>query len=95
MNNDFCIISCIYAVRITYVILAVNLPLVPLLSFIKFYEDIFRQGANWRDFRTKVNPAMLKPKLVKLYAPGLDDIAQELVERQVKYPGFLVYHLSL
>ncbi|KAJ0176637.1 hypothetical protein K1T71_007816 [Dendrolimus kikuchii] len=39
------------------------------------------QGAKWREFRTKVNPAMLKPKLVKLYAPGLDEIAKEMVDR--------------
>lgn len=42
------------------------------------------QGAQWREFRTKVNPAMLKPKLVKLYAPGLDEIAVEMVEKLSK-----------
>nr|QLI62165.1 cytochrome P450 16 [Streltzoviella insularis] len=39
------------------------------------------QGSKWRDFRTKVNPALLKPKLVKLYTPGLDDIARDMVAR--------------
>ncbi|XP_072949195.1 cytochrome P450 CYP12A2-like isoform X2 [Epargyreus clarus] len=42
------------------------------------------QGLQWRDFRTKVNPALLKPKLVKLYEPALDEIAQEMVARLVK-----------
>ncbi|KAJ2949035.1 hypothetical protein O0L34_g5977 [Tuta absoluta] len=39
------------------------------------------QGSQWREFRTKVNPAMLKPKLVKVYAPGLEEIARDMVER--------------
>ncbi|CAH2980876.1 unnamed protein product [Chilo suppressalis] len=39
------------------------------------------QGKKWRDFRTKVNPALLKPKIVKLYAPGLEEIADDLVAR--------------
>ncbi|KOB72593.1 Uncharacterized protein OBRU01_09064 [Operophtera brumata] len=42
------------------------------------------QGRKWRDFRTKVNPAMLKPKIIKLYAPGLEQIADELVARITK-----------
>ncbi|XP_075977886.1 cytochrome P450 CYP12A2-like [Anticarsia gemmatalis] len=39
------------------------------------------QGAKWRDFRTKVNPALLKLKLVRVYTPPLDEIAQDFVER--------------
>ncbi|XP_021188293.3 cytochrome P450 CYP12A2 [Helicoverpa armigera] len=39
------------------------------------------QGEKWRDFRTKVNPALLKLKLVKVYAPPLDEIAQDMVQR--------------
>ncbi|CAG9786719.1 unnamed protein product [Diatraea saccharalis] len=39
------------------------------------------QGEKWREFRTKVNPALLKPKIVKLYAPGLEEIADELVSK--------------
>ncbi|XP_028042906.1 cytochrome P450 CYP12A2-like isoform X2 [Bombyx mandarina] len=39
------------------------------------------QGPEWREFRTKVNPALLLPKLVKLYAPGIDEIAQDFVHR--------------
>ncbi|XP_004932126.1 cytochrome P450 CYP12A2 isoform X1 [Bombyx mori] len=39
------------------------------------------QGPEWREFRTKVNPALLLPKLVKLYAPGIDEIAQDFVQR--------------
>ncbi|XP_049873861.1 cytochrome P450 CYP12A2-like isoform X2 [Pectinophora gossypiella] len=42
------------------------------------------QGAQWRQFRTKVNPALLKPKLVKLYAPALEGIAKDMVERLTK-----------
>ncbi|KAJ8722067.1 hypothetical protein PYW08_004469 [Mythimna loreyi] len=39
------------------------------------------QGEKWREFRTKVNPALLKLKLVKVYAPGLDEVAQDAVNR--------------
>ncbi|XP_069359520.1 cytochrome P450 CYP12A2-like isoform X2 [Maniola hyperantus] len=39
------------------------------------------QGEQWRDFRTKVNPALLKPKLVKLYTPVLEEIAADMVAR--------------
>ncbi|XP_046965915.1 cytochrome P450 CYP12A2-like [Vanessa cardui] len=42
------------------------------------------EGAQWRDFRTKVNPALLKPKLVKLYAPVLEKIAEDMVARLKK-----------
>lgn len=44
----------------------------------------YRQGEKWRDFRKKVNPAMLKIKLVKVYAPGLEEIAYDTVERYPK-----------
>nr|ASO98054.1 cytochrome p450 CYP333A12 [Spodoptera exigua] len=43
------------------------------------------QGEKWRDFRTKVNPALLKLKLVKVYAPPLEEIAQDLVQRIRRY----------
>ncbi|XP_045772775.1 cytochrome P450 CYP12A2-like isoform X2 [Maniola jurtina] len=39
------------------------------------------QDMQWRDFRTKVNPALLKPKLVKLYTPVLEEIADDMVAR--------------
>ncbi|CAH2232805.1 cytochrome P450 CYP12A2-like isoform X2 [Pararge aegeria] len=39
------------------------------------------QGMQWRDFRTKVNPALLKPKLIKLYTPSLEEIAEDMVAR--------------
>ncbi|KAG6443747.1 cytochrome P450 CYP12A2 [Manduca sexta] len=42
---------------------------------------ITAQGKEWRDFRMKVNPALLKPKLVKLYGPALDEIAVEMTQR--------------
>ncbi|XP_059048495.1 cytochrome P450 CYP12A2-like isoform X2 [Achroia grisella] len=41
------------------------------------------QDEDWRHFRTKVNPALLKPKLVKLYEPSLEEIAKELVDRLI------------
>lgn len=46
-----------------------------------FYGLTTAQGDQWREFRTKVNPALLKLKLVKVYAPGLDEIAQDAVNR--------------
>ncbi|XP_032517342.2 cytochrome P450 CYP12A2-like isoform X1 [Danaus plexippus] len=39
------------------------------------------EGVHWRDTRTKVNPVLLKPKLVKLYSPLLEEIADEMVQR--------------
>ncbi|CAH2096223.1 unnamed protein product [Euphydryas editha] len=39
------------------------------------------EGTQWRDFRTKVNQALLKLKLVKLYAPALEEIAGDMVAR--------------
>ncbi|CAB3221934.1 unnamed protein product [Arctia plantaginis] len=39
------------------------------------------QGPKWRDFRTKVNPALLKLKLVRVYTSALEEIAQDFVER--------------
>ncbi|KAJ8722068.1 hypothetical protein PYW08_004470 [Mythimna loreyi] len=39
------------------------------------------QGEKWRQFRSKVNPALLKLKLVKVYAPGLDEVSQDAVNR--------------
>ncbi|CAG4955958.1 unnamed protein product [Colias eurytheme] len=42
------------------------------------------EGAQWRDFRSKVNPIFLKPKLVKLYAPALSEIADDFVSRLLK-----------
>ncbi|CAF4917575.1 unnamed protein product [Pieris macdunnoughi] len=37
------------------------------------------EGAQWRDFRTKVNPIFLKPKLVKLYTSALSEIADDML----------------
>nr|AJN91159.1 cytochrome P450 monooxygenase CYP333A13 [Cnaphalocrocis medinalis] len=42
------------------------------------------QGDQWRDFRTKVNPALLKIKMVQLYAPGLEEIAEDSIARLLK-----------
>ncbi|CAG4955952.1 unnamed protein product [Colias eurytheme] len=42
------------------------------------------EGSQWRDFRSKVNPIFLKPKLVKLYAPALNDIADDFISRLLK-----------
>ncbi|XP_073956280.1 cytochrome P450 CYP12A2-like isoform X2 [Choristoneura fumiferana] len=52
-----------------------------------YYGLTSAQGPKWRDFRTKVNPALLKPKLVKLYAPALGEIAEEMVDRLTKLSG--------
>ncbi|XP_047991754.1 cytochrome P450 CYP12A2-like isoform X2 [Leguminivora glycinivorella] len=69
-------------------------PLRPGFETVQYYRDVLRkerfggyysllsaQGPQWRDFRTKVNPALLKPELVKIYAPALGEIAEEMVER--------------
>ncbi|XP_013145296.1 PREDICTED: probable cytochrome P450 12a5, mitochondrial isoform X1 [Papilio polytes] len=72
-------------------------PLRPSFDTITYYQEELRkdvyngifgltaaQGEKWRDFRTKVNPVFLKPKLVKLYAPALDGISKEMIERLMK-----------
>lgn len=46
--------------------------------------SVFSQGPQWREFRTKVNPALLKPKLVKVYAPALEEISKDMVARYIK-----------
>ncbi|CAH0715572.1 unnamed protein product, partial [Brenthis ino] len=55
------------------------------------------EGAQWRDFRTKVNPALLKPKLVKLYMPTLEKIAEDMVARlnKLKNDPYLQQNLDL
>ncbi|XP_064292414.1 cytochrome P450 CYP12A2-like isoform X2 [Plodia interpunctella] len=45
---------------------------------------ITAQGESWRKFRTTVNPALLKIKLLKLYAPALEEIADEMVDRLIR-----------
>ncbi|XP_052741452.1 cytochrome P450 CYP12A2 isoform X2 [Bicyclus anynana] len=55
------------------------------------------EGMQWRDFRTKVNPALLKPKLVKLYTPVLEEIAKDMVARltMLKNDTYLQENLDL
>ncbi|XP_026761747.2 cytochrome P450 CYP12A2-like isoform X2 [Galleria mellonella] len=75
-------------------------PLRPGFDSLVYYRTVLRkstyngvyglttaQDEKWRHFRTKVNPALLKPKLVKLYAPALDEIAKEMVDRLIKLNG--------
>ncbi|KAM3965251.1 cytochrome P450 CYP12A2 [Aphomia sociella] len=72
-------------------------PLRPGFDSLVYYRTVLRkstfngvyglttaQNEDWRHFRTKVNPALLKPKLVKLYTPGLEEIAQDMVDRLIK-----------
>ncbi|XP_028171135.1 cytochrome P450 CYP12A2-like isoform X1 [Ostrinia furnacalis] len=73
-------------------------PLRPGVQALDYYREVLRkerydgvygltsaQGEKWRDFRTKVNPALLKPKLVKLYAPGLEQIAEDSIARLLRF----------
>ncbi|KAH9644855.1 hypothetical protein HF086_007943 [Spodoptera exigua] len=73
-------------------------PLRPGFQTLEYYREVIKkgsldgiyglttaQGEKWRDFRTKVNPALLKLKLVKVYAPPLEEIAQDLVQRIRRY----------
>ncbi|KAG6460392.1 hypothetical protein O3G_MSEX011953 [Manduca sexta] len=39
------------------------------------------QGYNWRQFRSKVGPALLMPKFVKLYSKTVDEVALETIAR--------------
>ncbi|XP_037970769.2 cytochrome P450 CYP12A2 isoform X1 [Plutella xylostella] len=84
-------------------------PLRPGFDTIVYYREVLQkstfdgvyglttaQGEKWRDFRTKVNPALLKLKLLKVYAPGIEEIATEFVERLKKTkedPVYLQNHL--
>lgn len=69
-------------------------PLRPGFETMEYYREVIKkdtfegiyglttaQGPQWRDFRTKVNPAMLKPKLVKVYTDPLNEIAEDFVKR--------------
>ncbi|CAB3221930.1 unnamed protein product [Arctia plantaginis] len=69
-------------------------PLRPGFETLEYYREHVRKdkfegfqglatshGAQWRDLRTKVNPAFLKIKLVQLYTPPLDEIVQDFVDR--------------
>ncbi|KAJ8724864.1 hypothetical protein PYW07_015822 [Mythimna separata] len=39
------------------------------------------QGEVWKEFRSTVNPVMLQPKTIKLYATVLDEVAQDMIVR--------------
>lgn len=39
------------------------------------------QGATWQDTRTKVNPVLMKPRVVKMYIEAMDKIASEFIQR--------------
>ncbi|CAH2048629.1 unnamed protein product, partial [Iphiclides podalirius] len=73
------------------------LPLRPGFDTLIYYQEELRrnrynsilgltsaQGQKWRDFRTKVNPVLLKTQLVKLYTPTLEEISKEMTERLLK-----------
>ncbi|CAK1580242.1 unnamed protein product [Parnassius mnemosyne] len=86
-------------------------PLRPGFDTLVYYQEELRrdkydgvyglttaQGLKWRDFRTKVNPVLLKPKLVKLYAPALDEISKEMITRLNKCKhdkNYLQWNLDL
>ncbi|XP_013186889.2 cytochrome P450 CYP12A2 [Amyelois transitella] len=72
-------------------------PLRPGFETLTYYREVMKkstfngvfglttaQGDDWRSFRTKVNPVLLKIKLIKLYAPVLDEIADEMVDRLIR-----------
>ncbi|XP_013186813.2 cytochrome P450 CYP12A2 isoform X1 [Amyelois transitella] len=72
-------------------------PIRPGLEALAYYREQLRkstlkgvtgltasQGDSWRSFRTKVNPALLKIKLLKLYAPALEEISKEMVDRLIR-----------
>ncbi|XP_059060233.1 cytochrome P450 CYP12A2-like [Achroia grisella] len=39
------------------------------------------QGEKWKNFRSKVNPALLQPKTIKLYRTVLEEVAQDMINR--------------
>ncbi|XP_068633056.1 cytochrome P450 CYP12A2-like [Battus philenor] len=85
-------------------------PLRPGFETITYYQEELRkdryngvfgltsaQGQKWRDFRTKVNPILLKPKIVKQYTPALNEISKEMIERLIKLKdneGYLQQNLD-
>ncbi|XP_061720726.1 cytochrome P450 CYP12A2-like isoform X2 [Cydia pomonella] len=38
-------------------------------------------GDSWREFRTKVNPIMMHPKTIKVYANALEEVSNDMVSR--------------
>lgn len=43
------------------------------------------EGPQWREFRSKVNPALLMPKLVKLYTPTISEVSDDMIGRLKKF----------
>lgn len=41
-------------------------------------------GEKWLDVRSKVNPVMLQPKVVKMYVDKVDQVAKEFIEKMKK-----------
>ncbi|CAD7077464.1 unnamed protein product [Hermetia illucens] len=71
-------------------------PVRPSLETVAYYRkkirpDIYstgglgnEQGKEWAEFRTAVNPVMMKPKIVKLYVPQIDKFVDEFIVRLKK-----------
>ncbi|XP_037970913.2 cytochrome P450 CYP12A2 [Plutella xylostella] len=42
---------------------------------------ITEHGEKWKTIRSKVNPVLLHPKIMKLYEPVIDEVAQDMIKR--------------
>ncbi len=45
---------------------------------------LIMNGQNWAQFRTKVQPYMMKPKLIHNYLPAMNIVANEMVDRMTR-----------
>lgn len=45
------------------------------------YGLLTDHGEKWKKFRSKVNPALLQPKTIKLYSSVLDEVARDMINR--------------
>lgn len=50
-----------------------------MLVFIEIAN--FSDGQEWLDARSKINPIMMQPRVVKTYTKPLDSVTQDFIER--------------
>ncbi|KYN04117.1 putative cytochrome P450 12b2, mitochondrial [Cyphomyrmex costatus] len=67
----------------------IRIAMEPLHNYRKNREDIYKgqyglttsQGELWKEFRSKVGPHMMRPKIVKMHVAQIHDITNEFVDK--------------
>lgn len=73
-------------------------PVRPHFYVIDYYRQVVRKdkykqnaglisedGERWHELRSKVNPIMLKPNIVKRYIPSIDIVTTDFIQRYIRY----------